>query len=188
MTHDILALDRAGSPSRWINVNDAAWYYAKDMILGDCGDRTVELRGGQSVRTGGRSILRINSIVFIKGERVLPDEYRRPAPVVRELLFQRDRHICAYCGDRFRGADLSMDHIYPRAHGGVLTWMNLISACRPCNTRKQDRTPEAAKMPLLFAPYVPSRNEVFILSNRRILADQMSLLLAQVPKGSRLHA
>jgi hypothetical protein len=40
-------------------------------------------------------------------------------------------------------------------------------------------------MPLLYAPYVPSLWEDFILRNRRILADQMEFLMAHVPKSSR---
>ena len=48
------------------------------------------------------------------------------------------------------------------------------------------RTPEQAHMPLLYAPYVPSLWEDFILRNRRILADQMEFLMAHVPRTSRL--
>ena len=66
--------------------------------------------------------------------------------------------------------------------------MNLVTACRACNTRKASRTPEEAKMPLVYLPYVPSRWEDFILANRHILADQMEYLLAKVPAHSRLHA
>jgi len=36
-------------------------------------------------------------------------------------------------------------------------------------------------MPLIYVPYVPNRNESFILTNRRILADQMEWLLAVFP-------
>ena len=42
-------------------------------------------------------------------------------------------------------------------------------------------------MPLIYVPYVPNRNETFILTNRRILADQMEWLLGGVPAHSRLH-
>ncbi|MFM7570545.1 MAG: HNH endonuclease, partial [Betaproteobacteria bacterium] len=72
--------------------------------------------------------------------------------------------------------------------GGRDTWTNLVSACKPCNLRKGNRTPEQAGMPLLYVPYVPSQHEAFILRNRRILADQMEFLMAGVPAGSRLHA
>jgi 5-methylcytosine-specific restriction endonuclease McrA len=37
--------------------------------------------------------------------------------------------------------------------------MNVVTACRGCNTIKGGRTPEAARMPLLYAPYVPNRHE-----------------------------
>jgi hypothetical protein len=58
----------------------------------------------------------------------------------------------------------------------------------PCNHRKSHRTPEQAHMPLLYAPYVPSLWEDFILRNRRILADQMEFLIAHVPKSSMRSA
>ena len=68
------------------------------------------------------------------------------------------------------------------------TWMNVVTACRACNHRKGSRTPEQAGMSLLYAPYVPSLWEDFILRNRRILADQMEFLMAHLPKTSRLHS
>jgi hypothetical protein len=43
-------------------------------------------------------------------------------------------------------------------------------------------------MKLHYVPYVPNRYEAFILSNRKILADQMEFLLQGVPKSSRMHA
>ena len=88
-------------------------------------------------------------------------------------LFVRDRNVCAYCGNHFVEEDLTREHIIPFAQNGVDKWMNVVTACRPCNHRKSHRTPEQAKMPLLYAPYVPSLWEDFILRNRRILADQM---------------
>ena len=42
-------------------------------------------------------------------------------------------------------------------------------------------------MKLHYVPYVPNRYEAFILSNRKILADQMEFLLQGVPKSSRMH-
>lgn len=65
--------------------------------------------------------------------------------------------------------------------------MNCITACRACNGRKGNRTPEEAGMSLLYLPYVPSLHEDMILRGRRILADQMEFLLASVPKSSRLY-
>ena len=84
--------------------------------------------------------------------------------------------------------DLSRDHVVPVSRGGRDVWTNSVTACRRCNTKKANRSPELAGMPLLYVPYVPSRHEHFILRNRRILADQMEYLLAGVPRSSRLYA
>jgi hypothetical protein len=43
-------------------------------------------------------------------------------------------------------------------------------------------------MELLYAPYVPNRAEYLILTNRRILVDQMEFLSQHVPVQSRLRA
>ena len=102
------------------------------------------------------------------------------------MLFRSN--VCAYCGRDFHEEDLTREHIIPFAQKGVDIWMNVVTACRACNHRKSNRTPEQANMPLLYAPYVPSLWEDFILRNRRILADQMEFLMAHVPKSSRLLA
>jgi hypothetical protein len=64
--------------------------------------------------------------------------------------------------------------------------MNCITACRSCNGHKGNRLPEEARMVLMYLPYVPSLHEDMILRGRRILADQMELLQAMLPKHSRL--
>ena len=103
-------------------------------------------------------------------------------------LFARDRNICAYCGDDFHETELTREHIIPFGQHGLDTWMNVVTACRACNHRKANRTPEQARMPLLYTPYVPTLWEDFILRNRRILADQMEFLTAHLPRNSRLAA
>ena len=101
-------------------------------------------------------------------------------------LFARDRKSAPIAANSLHEEDLTREHIIPFAQNGIDTWMNVVTACRPCNHRKSHRTPEQARMPLLYAPYVPSLWEDFILRNRRILADQMEFLMAHVPKSSRL--
>ena len=111
---------------------------------------------------------------------------QRPG-LTNSKLFARDRNVCAYCGGHFHEDELTREHIIPFAQKGIDTWMNVVTACRPCNHRKSSRTPEQAGMALLYAPYVPSLWEDFILRNRRILADQMEFLMAHLPQSSRLH-
>jgi 5-methylcytosine-specific restriction endonuclease McrA len=65
-------------------------------------------------------------------------------------------HNCQYCGNRFPDDDLTFDHVVPECRGGKTWWTNIVTACGSCNSRKDDRTPEEAGMPLLRKPKKPS--------------------------------
>ena len=181
----ILTVDLAGLPQAWVELEEAITYHAKQLVAWSVGDVVREFRGGYQ-KNGLRSRIATKSILAIKGSGA--GKFTHTPSLTNALLFARDRHLCAYCGERFITRDLSRDHVLPVARGGRDSWTNTVTACRRCNTRKANRSPEQAGMPLLYIPYVPDRHEHFILRNRRILADQMEYLLASVPKTSRLHA
>jgi hypothetical protein len=187
MSPYILALDLAGAPHRWINVRAAACYYTADMVARAIGTNEFVLRGGMQRSTGRQSMIRASSIIAIKGKQHIVRHFGDVPALTKEMLLARDRYVCAYCAQRFRFDQLDMEHIVPRSKGGKDSWTNLVAACKACNNRKADCTPEAAGMKLHYVPYVPNRYEAFILSNRKILADQMEFLLQGVPKGSRMH-
>ena len=187
MSPHILALDIAGAPHRWINVRVAAHYYATNMIAWAAGTNEFLLRGGTQRTTGLQSLIRASSIVAIKGKDFMVRHFDQVPTLTKDMLLARDRYICAYCAQKFRFEQLDMEHIVPSSKGGADSWMNLVTACKACNNRKANRTPEAAGMKLHYVPYVPNRYEAFILSNRKILTDQMEFLLQGVPKSSRLH-
>jgi 5-methylcytosine-specific restriction endonuclease McrA len=77
----------------------------------------------------------------------------RGVELSRNNIFKRDAHECQYCGSK---KDLSLDHVLPRSKGGGSNWKNLVTACKACNARKGDCTPEEANMPLANRPYKPS--------------------------------
>lgn len=183
----ILALDMAGRPNRWLLIEQAITYHAREMVAWSIGDMVCTYRGGTSRLTGLRSTISTRSIIAIRGPAELVREEKSEPHLTNWALYRRDRYLCGYCGGRFRDSDLSRDHVVPLHLGGRDRWMNVVTACRSCNTMKGGRTPEAAHMPLLYAPYIPSRHEHLILQNRRILQDQMEYLMARVPKHSRLH-
>lgn len=59
---------------------------------------------------------------------------------LRTFVFRRDEYRCVYCGtptDRPQ-----CDHVIPRSRGGPDAVENLVTACKPCNSAKKDRTPE----------------------------------------------
>lgn len=77
------------------------------------------------------------------------------AVLSRRNLFRRDGYRCQYCG--CRNEVLTVDHVLPKSRGGSESWENLTTACKPCNARKGNRTPEEAGMSLLRKPGTPSR-------------------------------
>jgi 5-methylcytosine-specific restriction endonuclease McrA len=70
-------------------------------------------------------------------------------------LMERDGHRCAYCGKKFSPKDLNFDHVVPKSKGGKTDWMNIVTSCFPCNSRKADRTPAEAGLKLLIKPHRP---------------------------------
>jgi 5-methylcytosine-specific restriction endonuclease McrA len=74
----------------------------------------------------------------------------------RENIYIRDNFICQYCAESFASKDLTLDHVVPASKFGRKDWTNVVTACRPCNHRKGNRTPLAAGMPLLNEPKIPA--------------------------------
>ena len=182
----ILTLDMQGAPYRWINWQHACFYYARDLVAWVAGDHSFTILGGISQRTGKRSSITANSIIAIKGRALSSIARAAVPPLCNRELFRRDRHLCAYCGDNFSTSGLTRDHVMPVSQGGRNIWMNVVTACRHCNQKKSGRTPEQARMELMYAPYVPNKAEYLILCNRHILADQMDFLSRHVPRQSRV--
>lgn len=186
---DILQLDVSGIPVQWVTYEDAATLYSKGRVAWTPNSNGYRIWGGTRRDTGSRSFMDLSSIIAVKEENYRRNRdylFKVPRPD-KEVLFRRDKHLCAYCGSQFKEDDLTRDHIIPQVAGGQDTWMNLVTACKSCNHHKADRTPKRAGMELLYVPYIPCRAEWLILKNRRILADQMEFLLAQVPSDSKLH-
>ncbi|HSQ09286.1 MAG TPA: HNH endonuclease [Burkholderiaceae bacterium] len=180
----ILIIDSQGQPVRWALMQRAARYYASGKVVTDLGDNLFGMAGGLQEATGLRSEFVTSSIVMIRGRHRIPFGHAHVG-LTKHRLFARDRQVCAYCGGHFVELDLTVEHILPVSRGGRHEWTNVVTACRSCNTRKGSRRPEEANMPLLYVPYAVCRNEGFILSNRRILADQMMFLQASLPRHSR---
>lgn len=181
----VLKLSAQGLPQSWISLEQAVIHYAADEVRWEMGGNVAVFRGGHNAITGVQSVIEVASIIGTRGVPNINPFELRPS-LTNSKLFARDRNVCAYCGEQFGESELTREHIVPFAQRGADTWMNVVTACKPCNHRKSSRTPEQAHMPLLYAPYVPSLWEDFILRNRRILADQMEFLVAHLPRSSRL--
>ena len=58
---------------------------------------------------------------------------------VRFEVFKRDSFTCQYCGQKSPDVVLEVDHITPVAGGGGNDILNLVTACRSCNSGKSDK-------------------------------------------------
>jgi 5-methylcytosine-specific restriction endonuclease McrA len=65
---------------------------------------------------------------------------RQVPTALRAFILDRDGHRCTYCGGE--GVPLQCDHVVPYSRGGATEAENLVAACKPCNVRKKNRTPE----------------------------------------------
>lgn len=93
----------------------------------------------------------------------------------RNNLFYRDKHICQYCGDKFKASELTFDHVMPKSRGGPTNWENIVSCCHTCNNKKADRTPQEWGFKLLNTPIEPkwtpmmafrlTKNEILLFSS-----------------------
>lgn len=186
MSTKVLIADKQGTPKQWVSHREAANYYINEKVLWEVGSPIKVYYGGIN-KLGEQSSLTISSIVGVSGP-ILGSKFYDKETVYAErmVMYARDRHLCAYCGDQFEPGELTIDHVQPKSRGGKNTWVNCVTACKPCNLRKGNKTPEEAKMHLLYVPYAINMFERMILKNRNILADQMDFLIARVPKHSRI--
>ena len=54
---------------------------------------------------------------------------------------QLAKGVCHYCGNSFKPAELTMDHIVPVVRGGKSTRGNVVCSCKECNNKKKYLTP-----------------------------------------------
>lgn len=98
-------------------------------------------------------LIRVPEVVVLSRYNGIP---RRELNFSRRNIFRRDNFECQYCGKRPGLRHLSIDHIRPISRGGATDWENCVVACIRCNTRKGNRSPEAAEMHLARAPFRPT--------------------------------
>jgi hypothetical protein len=171
----ILRLNKAGTPIDWISREQAATLVVKGQVVWALGENAFEIRGGVN-RLGRQSVLSLPSILASDGSVKLSNFV---PPLVNSYLFRRDQYLCLYCGGEFAADQLSRDHVVPVSRSGSDRWTNVVTACKRCNHRKANQTPEEAGMELIAIPFVPNRHEFFYLANKNILADQMEFLKSQ---------
>ena len=162
--NDTLILNRA-----WIPVQISTWKKAiatiykdhakaldRDFVGYEFDDwltfgRQAEINGYNMVHSAKMTMAIPEIIVLTKYDKLPP----RDIKYSRENIFNRDDFKCQFCGQRFKLSELTVDHVVPKSKGGKSTWDNIVSACKKCNNKKADRTPDQANMKLIHKPVKP---------------------------------
>lgn len=110
----------------------------------------------------------IPAVLLLK--KMIKRSYRK-VPFNKKNVFMRDKCTCQYCNEVFSPQDLTYDHVIPRSkwtakheanmpQRGCTQWENIVTACRKCNLKKADKTPEEAGMKLNKRPRQPTYAEI----------------------------
>lgn len=129
------------------------------IVLVSRGDaRIVEADASRLVRSATGVVLKLPKVIELLRYIYVPfmdrEEYFSPKGVLR-----RDNFTCGYCGTK-KGT-MTWDHIHPKSRGGADSWLNSVTACQKCNSKKGNLTLEEAEeklgMKLLVTPYAPTK-------------------------------
>jgi len=143
---DVLVLNASYEPLRIVSVRRAI------ILLLQQKAELVEA-AAQRLRAQGASFA---VPLVVRLVRYIAIPRHRQLPCSRRGVLARDRETCQYCGAQPGRANLTIDHVLPRAHGGTTSWANVVAACAACNHRKANRTPQQAGMVLACMPRRPS--------------------------------
>lgn len=61
-------------------------------------------------------------------------------PFKKSVVYLRDDYVCQYCGRKLDRGECTLDHVIPKVRGGKSSYVNCVTACKSCNTKKGDKT------------------------------------------------
>ena len=154
--HPALVLNADYRPLSYYPLSLWTWQEAVKAKFLDRVDIVAEY--DEVVRSPSMSI-RIPSVVVLK-DFVKP---QKRVAFTRFNLFLRDEFRCQYCGTK---AELTFDHVIPRARGGITSWENVVAACAPCNLRKGSRSLRQSGLSLRKVPRQPTAGELLNMGRR----------------------
>lgn len=139
-----LQLNSTYEPMSFIDIDNALKLYfrGKIEILSTWNEKITWTNGSMKLP----AIIKLNRYVR---------HIRKRTHFDRQTLFRRDQFLCCYCNKALNSNTLTVDHIVPKAQGGITSWLNCVSSCSKCNSYKNDRTPEQAGLKLFYLPFVP---------------------------------
>lgn len=97
----------------------------------------------------------------------------------KKVLFNRDNWSCQYCGKKLHWNTIEIEHIMPTSRGGETSWQNCVAACKPCNKKKANKTPEEAGMKLLSVPREPSPLHFWDISKSSVFHPDWEMFVSE---------
>ena len=101
----VLTLDMAGLPFRWVGMEEAIMYAARNMVAWSIGSEAGIFHGGVCRATGKRSIISTKCIIALKGSDKVVHDLSRPPLLSRETLFARDRQSALTAAENIANAN-----------------------------------------------------------------------------------
>ncbi len=126
------------------------WQHAVTLLY--LGKVNVVVSYDDEIRSPSVSI-RMPAVVRLKKKMATE---KRGVKFSRLNVYVRDGFTCAYCETKLPMSKLTYDHVIPRSRGGRTEWLNIVTACYPCNSKKGNKTPIDAGMRIKRPPFRPS--------------------------------
>jgi hypothetical protein len=144
---EVLLLNANFEPLRTVGMQRAI-----GLLTRETNPARMELDTGNVFHTAGGKVFKVPSVLVLTHFENIRDNVRK-SNLARLKVFTRYGFRCGYCGAKPGQSKLTIDHVIPTSKGGDKTDPNnLAAACKPCNNRKADRTPEQAGMSLRIQP------------------------------------
>lgn len=149
-------------------LNTVSWKRAVCLLMKE---KAEVLKFSEKVLRNGAGIVVTRVPLVMKLIKLIRSIYKSKVPFSKRNVFVRDKFRCVYCGiDDMR---LTIDHVIPISQGGRTSFDNCVASCKPCNSKKGNRTPSEAKMFMNRRPYTPTISEFIRLKMKQLGIDKL---------------
>jgi 5-methylcytosine-specific restriction endonuclease McrA len=149
-------------------LNTVDWKRAVCLLMKG---KTEVLKFSEQVIRNGAGIIITRVPLVMKLIKLIRSIYKSRVPFSKKNVFVRDKFRCVYCGAN--DIRLTVDHVIPISQGGKNNFDNCVASCKPCNSRKGNRSPSEAKMFLKKRPYTPTISEFIRLKMKQMGIDKL---------------
>jgi 5-methylcytosine-specific restriction endonuclease McrA len=124
---------------------------ARRAVLLEMDDKVEVIEHGDPDRVFHSQYLDFHVPSVLRLKRYVKVPRNRSIPLNTRTVLARDRHKCAYCGEKAT----TMDHVDPKKNLGPHLWENVVAACQKCNNKKGHKSLDEMGWTLLIEPSRP---------------------------------